>query len=181
MRSLSALCLCPKFSGWNQRYGAFLLAFVKRGLGHPGQLVSVHLQVFGTGDDVSSLDKKPAAGLRKTDTLLSLQKQLAAKSAFVLNGRKQAFMDPTLGLGGTEPPAVKWHTAARGREWQRGRHICLVPLAICFLLWSTLSPAPLLFIHISMPVYLFAPKLMGSCPKDGPVATFCFLCHHPTN
>lgn len=130
--------------------------------------------------------QQDSAGLSapgRPDTLLSLQKQLAAKSAFVLNGRKQAFMDPTLGLGGTEPPAVKWHTTARGREWQRGLHICLVPLAICFLLWSTLSPAPppLLFIHIIMPVYLFAPKLMGSCLKDGPVATFCFLCHHPTN
>lgn len=63
--------------------------------------------------------QQDSAGLSapgRPDTLLSLQKQLAAKSAFVLNGRKQAFMDPTLGLGGTEPPAVKWHTAARGRE-----------------------------------------------------------------
>lgn len=60
------------------------------------------------------------------------------------------------------------------KQGQPVLHICLVPSAVCFpFVPPFLNFRSPLFPHPITPGHVCYPKLMGRCPRDGPVATFC--------
>lgn len=106
-------------------------------------------------------------------TVLSLHGRLTEKGLIVLNGRKWAFINQTSSTARAATLLRKGRDGQRMRAWG----LCCVPSPILF---CSLGPFSSNHSAVSETTptttgHLCGPKLMGSCPKDGPVATICLF------
>lgn len=175
-----ALCFCPEFRGCSGRDGAFPMDFVKGVLGHFRHFaVSFSACFWYRCWCVLSGLKAPTAGvcwpIRAGKRKYSHVTANAAceRGPIVLNGRKQALIDQTFGRAWAG--SLLWNGKDGGRKGRRGY---LVPSAIsltfCPLVVSLPNSVTRPFNHPNHTGASLWPELMGSCPRDGPVATFCF-------